>query len=235
MKLIYRISDGGYNKVKPEWITKRACLMNCYNVFNKADVDFHIIADRVSDLNYDWIIKNTPRATHERTNYGFGSATFRRAHDIAANCFKTEIIYFVEDDYVHRDGAYEAILEGLKIAQYITLYDHPDKYKPKIHPIEQYRTLYHESEPVTIYHTKSSHWKETISTPMTFASTAEVLIQDGEIIKHFAQGEMTDSHSMFLRLKSIGRKLINPLPAFATHGETEFLSPLINWHKIISK
>ena len=28
MKIIYRISDAGYNKVKPDYVTNEACLAN---------------------------------------------------------------------------------------------------------------------------------------------------------------------------------------------------------------
>jgi hypothetical protein len=47
MKIIYRISDSGYNKVKPKYINNRNCLWNAVNVFN--DADWSIIADNVSE------------------------------------------------------------------------------------------------------------------------------------------------------------------------------------------
>jgi outer membrane protein OmpA-like peptidoglycan-associated protein len=46
MKIIYRISDAGYNKVKPKYINNRNCLWNAVNVFK--DADWSIIADNVS-------------------------------------------------------------------------------------------------------------------------------------------------------------------------------------------
>ena len=33
MKIIYRISDAGYNKVKPDYIDNEKCLQNFCNVF----------------------------------------------------------------------------------------------------------------------------------------------------------------------------------------------------------
>ena len=33
MKIIYRISDAGYNKVKPDYINNEACLKNATEIF----------------------------------------------------------------------------------------------------------------------------------------------------------------------------------------------------------
>jgi hypothetical protein len=34
---------------------------------------------------------------------------------------------------------------------------------------------------------------------------------------------------MFMELKQRGRRLASSIPGFATHGETDYLSPLTNW------
>jgi len=47
MRVIYRISDSGYNKVKPDYINNEACLANAIDKFPKAYWD--IIADNVFD------------------------------------------------------------------------------------------------------------------------------------------------------------------------------------------
>ena len=40
-----------------------------------------------------------------------------------------DLIYFVEDDFLHKDNCREILLEGLRLgAEYASLYDHPDKY-----------------------------------------------------------------------------------------------------------
>ena len=47
MKIIYRISDAGYNKVKPLYINNENCLNNAIKTFGNSE--FLIIADNVSD------------------------------------------------------------------------------------------------------------------------------------------------------------------------------------------
>jgi hypothetical protein len=48
MKIIYRISDAGYNKVKPDYINNSKCLANATRVFKYAD--WSVIADNVSQM-----------------------------------------------------------------------------------------------------------------------------------------------------------------------------------------
>ena len=46
-----------------------------------------------------------------------------------------DIIYFLEDDYLHKAGWIDIMLEGFEYigADYYTLYDHPDKYYLQIY------------------------------------------------------------------------------------------------------
>ena len=55
MKIIYRISDAGYNKIKPSYIDNEKCLANAVNVFK--DADWSIIADNVSEETNNMIQK----------------------------------------------------------------------------------------------------------------------------------------------------------------------------------
>ena len=55
MKTIYRISDTGYNKVKPDYINNESCLKNFVNIFGNEDL--HIIADNCSEPTLKMIMK----------------------------------------------------------------------------------------------------------------------------------------------------------------------------------
>ena len=47
MKIIYRVSDTGYNKVKPNYIDNQKCLSNFCYVFQNHDI--LVMADNVSE------------------------------------------------------------------------------------------------------------------------------------------------------------------------------------------
>jgi hypothetical protein len=55
--------------------------------------------------------------------------TFNLALDLALKFDEDEIIYFVENDYIHRPNSSKIIEEGVNLgATFISLYDNPDKY-----------------------------------------------------------------------------------------------------------
>jgi hypothetical protein len=55
MKTIYRISDAGYNKVKPDYINNENCLKNFVKVFGNEDI--LIIADNCCEDTIEMIKK----------------------------------------------------------------------------------------------------------------------------------------------------------------------------------
>jgi len=234
MKVYYRFSDGGFNKLKPEYVTKKNCLLNFLKHFHLADVEITIIADKVSEETVKWLeedITSRVGINYIRTNFGYGSQAYIKVLEMATGLPDNEEIYFVEDDYIHREKSFQTLREGLEIADYVTLYDHPDKYLSRN---QMGNPLVKDGgEDTKVFITRSTHWKITNSTPMTFAVKAKTLKQDKEIHLHFCQGTMTDSYRMFLQLREKGRKLISCLPAKATHGELQWLSPLVDWKKEI--
>lgn len=141
-------------------------------------------------------------------------------------------MYFVENDYLHLPNSYNILKEGLDFGiAYVTLYDHPDKYlDPSIggNPYCQGG-----AESTKVYLTPSTHWKITNSTTMTFASRVEYLREDEEIIRRWTSGSYPDDFKMFLELNKKGRNVLSSIPAYSTHGESQWLSPLINWRKSV--
>lgn len=125
---LYRLSSGGYTKVKPAFITKETCLANfcaCIQGFCKGkaptDVALVCIADNCQQPLFD-----TAQATFGsvlapsqlsmlRTWAGNGAASFRLALDIVAKAANpSAVVYMVEDDYLHTGPeAFEAIFDGL--------------------------------------------------------------------------------------------------------------------------
>ena len=227
MKIIYRISDAGYNKIKPDYISNEKCLSNFVSVFGWNDL--HIIADNISDETNSMILKYVPQACIEYASVGNGAGTFNLALDLALMYEEDDIVYFLENDYLHTPDAKKILIEGFDIgASFVSLYDHPDKY---LSPQEG-GNPYCEggAEDTRVYLTSSSHWKITNSTTMTFASKVSTLRLNEKILREFTTGSHPHDFQMFLKLRENNQLLITPIPGKATHGETAWLSPLVKWN-----
>lgn len=226
MKLIYRISDSGYNKVKPDFITNEICLKNFVDVF--LPNDFILIADNISDDTNKMILKYVPEECIQYVKVGHGAGTFNLALDLALTYNDNEIVYFIENDYLHTSDAKKILEEGFDIgASFVSLYDHPDKYLAPDRGGNPYCDG--GAEDTRVYLTDNSHWKITNSTTMTFAAKVKTLKENEKILRDFTNGTHPHDFQMFLKLREYNQLLITPIPGRSTHGETAWLSPLTKW------
>ena len=160
------VSSNSISKVRPSWFTKEKAFAN---LMATKDSDTHIY------VMLDTASTKEPPSQHFTTTYDdvnvvpmYGSSD---AHSfinmIEYICGLTPrltddaIVYLLEDDYIHRPNWGKALREAFdnNIADYVTLYDHSDKYT---HP------MYHglKSE---LFVTESCHWRTTPSTTNTYA------------------------------------------------------------------
>lgn len=226
MKIIYRISDSGYNKVKPDYINNENCLKNFCNVFFDHIYDILVIADNCSDNTITMINKYIDPVNIRRVNIGHGAGTFNLALDEALRYDDSTTVYFVENDYIHLHGSPQILEEGFDLgANYMNLYLHPDKFmspmqggNPEVDQDGGYLTK--------IYRGKTQLFGMFNSTTMTFASKVKILKEDESILRKYTAGTYPQDFQMFLELRDNGKVLLTPLNTFATHGETAWLSPL---------
>lgn len=231
MKAIYRISDGSYIKDRFHFATKRACLRNFLRVFNPSTDDLLIIADNVHEETWRMVNELHPHTIRANICHGAGSWRYG-AFDIALKEYPDhEIVYFVEDDYLHLPDSQKILLEGMAVADYVSLYDHYDKYlsadRGGSNPFIKYG-----GEVTRVIRTKSSHWKLTNSTTMTFATTMSILREDQAIWAECTQGHHPQDFQAFVHLARKRRTLITPIPGYSTHCEPRFASPGIDWEKV---
>ena len=134
-----------------------------------------------------------------------------------------DIIYFLEDDYLHKPGWIDIMLEGFEYigADYYTLYDHPDKYYLKAYENLQSK----------IIATPSIHWRTTPSTTNTYACKFKTLKQHFDIHVKYCDliEKWTKDHVKFIHLWNIGSNLVSSIPGYSTHVEENMLSPTIKW------
>jgi len=229
MKIIYRISDTGYNKIKPPYINNETCLKNFVSVFGNEDL--HIIADNCSEPTLKMIMKYAHPNAITIVSVGHGAGTFNLALDKALKWDDNEIVYFVENDYLHKSRSDKTIQEGFELgASFVSLYDHPDKYKGPDQGGNPY--CGGGAEDTRVYLTDSCHWKITNSTTMTFASKVSTLKRTENILRKHTSGTHPNDFYMFLELREQNELLITSIPGYSTHGETSWLTPLTDWSKI---
>jgi len=259
MKLFvyYRISDKGRPKEKLPNGDKFSCFKNAIKEFDAENI--HVIADNCEPQTLQFIRSFAEQGiTMEETSLG-NSVSFLYMIDKIINTHKADdSVYLLEDDYLHLPGSKKVILEGLEIADYVTLYDHPDKYKLEANGGNPFN--YRQLQKTRLYLTASTHWRECSSTTMTFSCKVRSLIDDYKIWKKYTknatprdffafceitQNNILDMFMFLIRLRKVpfliilrnlfcGRKmkkLVSTLPAYATHTELAFLSPIIDWNR----
>ena len=177
--ILFRISSKGYPKVKVDGINKYDSLQNLTATFR--DWKFICVADNCDDALIG----------HLKTNYQFDQlietklgnpGSFWKLYEIALEIAKDDdILYFIEDDYMHLAEAPSALEEGLHYFDYVTLYDHPDKYKFHHGPINPYTKRNQYSESTQVVSGPTQWWRTSNSTTMTFAVSGKTLKADADI------------------------------------------------------
>ena len=227
MKILYRISEGGNNKVKPEYVyDKRSMFLHFINVFKEYDV--YVFADNVSDEIYTFLIEHYEPSKIFRLSLGNG-ASFMYTVDFAIEHFdENENLYFAEDDYIYKPNAPKIIEEGLTIADYSSGYDHPDKYiNHKDGGPNPF--IYYGGETTRVVITKSIHWKYTNSCCMTFATNLKTIKNDYDVFRNNAPNDFFIFRTLVAKKE---KRIASCIPSVSTHGEIEWLSKFVDWDEV---
>jgi hypothetical protein len=197
--IFYRISNNSRCKPKVPGASKIFCLQNTLNAF--PDAEWTIIADNCDEETIEFCKKTKPTII---TNFG-NCGAFQFSLNKALDQHASDVIYFAEDDYLYCGENLQKIIEqGLQKADYVTLYNHPDKFE------EQYDF----GEVTKTIRIKQTYWKQTISTTMTFAARTETLREDRDVWIKYTQDKIPHDHEAFC---SLNKTLICPIPGLACH------------------
>ena len=227
--IIYRISDKGYPKEKPWYINNKQCLSNAVKRFPLSECNWYLIADNVCEKTFQMIKEFIPENLVRRVSIGHGAGTFRIGYEYALSLPSDTIVYFLENDYIHRKGSLNAIKEGIQInkSEYVTLYDHPVQYGYN----EEDSMITNRAKKTKVFLSKGCHWKFIDATTMTFAAQVSTLRKDKHIFWRWTNKTHACDEPIFFELGLKGKKLISPLPSLSTHGDTKCLALLIDWEK----
>lgn len=217
------------SKPRPSWFNREKIFDNLQNTLNNK-VKYTAFHDSGNGEISEHFL-NSKDVNKISVKGGNGALAFLNLLNYvkSQNYDNDDIIYFLEDDYLHREGWVEILLEGFKYinAGYYTLYDHPNKYWPNMW----------EKYPSYLITTPSTHWRTVVSTTNTFACKFKTLKNHFDIhVKHCdLNDKWVKDHEKFTELWNIGSNLVSCIPGYSTHVEGNMLSPIIKWEDINNK
>jgi len=225
IKVFLRHWNGAINRkqnVRPEWFSYE----KCYRSVKNADIDLTILLDGNKE-NHHFQFDIEDKVIEFVGGSDAASLLFCLETIKNSNPQDEDIIYIIEDDYLHISGWENIMKEAFETfnVDYVTLYDHPDKYF-----LQMYEDLQSK-----ILHTQSSHWRTTPSTCNTYSGKWKIFKKHWDTHVKYCTPEHTHDgydHTKFLDLWQQGSNLISSIPGCTTHCELPFLSPLTNWNEI---
>jgi hypothetical protein len=176
--LLYRICTKVNDKPRVAGFSKLACLDNLLSVF--PDYKMVCFADHCDSETVSYLERKNFHH-FEATTLGQVNSFYHLVRFALNNFHDEDIVYVIEDDYWHTPKANEVLDEGLKVFNYVTLYDHPDKYggfEFGTNPYVCHDTL---SEPTRVYKGNQALWRTTNSTTHSFACSVRILREDSYI------------------------------------------------------
>jgi hypothetical protein len=218
------------DRIRPSWFNKIKVFENFKNTLNSNLINYTIVYDEFyGSIDKTFLAKEK---NVEIIKCGNECDSFLKTLEIiqSKNLSDDTIVYLLEDDYLHRPGWSEVMLEGFEInSHYLTLYDF-DFFIAKGWLCE-------------IFTTPSSHWRAVPATTNTFACKYKTLIEDMEIQKEYSiygiremdEYSYSRDYNKFWELQKQERYLISPMPGWSTHCDENHISPVIDWKKVMNE
>lgn len=228
IRTCYYSTASAHKKRYPSF-SREKCFENFISTVDLSQINLTIFLDTA----YSQYAQKAPHFVHRHPfpvieiQAGTEAASFLcMIDDVTRKKFPPEtILYFLEDDYLHRPGWIQILKEGFTLpdVDYVTLYDHRDKYF-----FPQYQHLRSK-----IFHTQSCHWRTTPSTTNTYATRFKTLLKHLKTHRDFSLNRaVTADSDKFFQLAQEGATLISSIPGYATHAEPEFASPCTSWEAL---
>lgn len=236
-------------KFRPDWFSHEKCFLNLLKTIHpglqNGKVHLHLVFDgSESELREDFAIGYLDRLSLENSAAGRSIhchmisggdqrkawravVALAKAHCEDKTIQPHDLIYFLENDYVHREGWVDEVNQLVSHGicwDYLTLYDHPDKY-PNF--CEHGDSRYYGSLRSQIFVTPKRHWRTTPGTCATYMLSREAFLHDEWLLRL----GIYDFRLFQILTKALRRRLLSPLPALSTHCMSDFLSPNVDWVK----
>ena len=246
LHVLYRHVGGPVNNQadRPTWFSHEKCFKNFIESVSgesqEIELNIHILFDGNNEslgCNFmgPWFeeFKNSNNENNKRLNinlmkFNGGSmvASTHFAYDYAVNNDQIndkDYVYILENDYLHVPnwvGAINELIQSGIYFDYLSLYDHPDKY-----PNNKAFHIMHRDIQSEVFVTKNRHWRTSPSTCGSFIAQRKILKEDFENLK---SGQM--DHLLFDQLVGKEKRiLLTPMPSLSTHCMVNYLAPIVDW------
>jgi hypothetical protein len=221
-----RHTSHGHGKFRPDWFSYESCFRNLLSIMDE-DSELTVFFD--GDPTNHFVTKYDQKIV--TTEGGTETKSFTKLLDYvkALDIKDDDIVYFVEDDYLHLPNSLSVLREIFSSSNvdYISLYDHADKYMPG------YFEHYARGFVSQLYVTEKCHWRTTPSTTNSYAMKFSTLKRDIDVhYKYSKTGYISQDHAKFCELWNIGKSLVTPIPGYSTHVENNLMSPTTDWIKV---
>lgn len=217
------------NKVRPEWFSYEACFRNLLQTIRRDPLADQVkvlilfdgpMEDFVEDFAAGYYADRSLGLSVEFIRAGSNATSFLIALEMVRTSPipDTDLIYFLENDYMHQHGWVSKLFElydsGHR-ADVVSLYDHRDKYDFDMYADLQSRLIYSDTH----------HWRTVPSTCGTF------VLEKGAVLKDYDlwTSNLLDYVLFPTLINERGRVLWTPVPGLATHSMSGYLSPAIDW------
>lgn len=233
--LIYRAAPGP-GKNRPEGFSKGDCLLSFLRARSSVTLETRLTFLVDGELPHDVLEVMGVHGEVVQLGGVGNSGSYLRALDLGLMGAPDDVVYFCEDDYLHTDASLKIFVEVCAAAPrgtYITLYDHPDRYRR----LDDLRPT---GRPVELV--AGRHWSAVESSAMTFGAARRTLTADRLILGLAARyTRYPHDRAMWRSILGLGvrrpirwvrrgdRRLLGAVPALATHMEQGNISPVVDW------
>lgn len=239
------------HKLRPSWFSYRRCFDNLVDTLGSAIADGRVTLNFVfdgsdEDFRSDETCEAVTRLVQGRgviadsvrirfISGGDQRRAWKQALSLVlddvsqAHVVVNDHVYLLENDYVHVTGwlsKFEELVASNIRWDYLTLYDHLDKYPELTTAADATRYKKLKSR---VFCTGSQHWRTTPSTCATYLLPVKVLLEDRRLLEL----GIADFRLFSILRKARRRTILSPVPSLATHSMIEFLAPTVNWERCV--
>jgi hypothetical protein len=221
------------NKRRPDWFTYEGCFRNLLSTIRNDPLGTHVRLTVMYDGKPDDFMNDFVAGYHANKDLNIGLQFLEAGSDKNSALItlqyihhydipEGDLVYMLENDYMHQSGWVTKVLELYEsgvLFDYLSLYDHRDKYFLPMYLDLQSR----------LFHTPTHHWRTAPSSCGSFISEISQFRSDYDV---FRQG-LPDYHFFNALINERHRVLLTPITGLSTHCMEGYLSPAVDWSSFL--